>query len=171
MLENIYDGLPPVPVWDDEGSTIDMEPVDSIVAYVLDHHGVEIDWSTNDTAEQVGNQIGGGEAVEQEEIFSLLRTVAHVALNDLLEQLPPRETAEQITQRVLALESLGTWEERIKAAVYLARGEQYRVTESPTQIAERVLDNHRIRPDWRRTGEQIIPLLAEAVRIARGEES
>ncbi|WKW84968.1 hypothetical protein SEA_SALLYK_102 [Microbacterium phage SallyK] len=81
------------------------------------------------------------------------------------------ETAEQITQRVLALESLGTWEERIKAAVYLARDEQYRVTESPTQIAERVLDNHRIRPDWRRTGEQIIPLLAEAVRIARGEES
>ncbi|QXN74024.1 hypothetical protein SEA_BLAB_98 [Microbacterium phage Blab] len=81
------------------------------------------------------------------------------------------ETAEQITQRVLALESLGTWEERLKAAVYLARGEQYRVTESPTQIAERVLDNHRIRPDWRRTGGQIIPLLAEAVRIARGEES
>lgn len=81
------------------------------------------------------------------------------------------ETAEQITQRVLALESLGTWEERLKAAVYLARDEQYRVTESPEQIAERVLDNHRIRPDWRRTGEQIIPLLAEAVRIARGEES
>ncbi|QWY80185.1 hypothetical protein SEA_STRAWBERRYJAMM_108 [Microbacterium phage StrawberryJamm] len=43
--------------------------------------------------------------------------------------------------------------------------------ESAEQIAERVLDNHRIRPDWRRTGEQIVPLLAEAVRIARGEES
>lgn len=42
--------------------------------------------------------------------------------------------------------------------------------ETAEQIAERVLDNHRIRPDWRRTGEQIIPLLAEAVRIARGEE-
>lgn len=83
---------------------------------------------------------------------------------------PARETAEQITQRVLELESLGTWEERIKAAVYLARDENYRVTERPERIAERVLDNHRIRPDWRRTGEQIVPLLAEAVRIARGEE-
>lgn len=111
----------------------------------------------------------------------------------------PRETAEQITQRVLELESLGTWEERIKAAVYLARDRKFHVTEReggviqiapgdgaaayeslvrdanrhlpPETIAERVLDNHRIRPDWRRTGEQIIPLLAEAVRIARGEES
>lgn len=173
MLENIYDGLPPIPVWDDEGSTIDMEPVDSVVAYVLDHHGIEIDWSTNDTAEQVGNQIGGGEAVEQWEIFSLLRTVAHVALNDrtALTAASTPETAEQITQRVLELDSLGTWEERLKAAVYLARDEKYRVTESPERIAERVLDNHRIRPDWRRTGEQIVPLLAEAVRIARGEES
>lgn len=119
-------------------------------------------------------------------------------LEDVTEPATP-ETAEQITQRVLELESLGTWEERLKAAVYLARDEKFRVTEcghndqgltpdrlvichecgtvfppapeSPEQIAERVLDNHRIRPDWRRTGEQIIPLLAEAVRIARGEQS
>ncbi|QNJ55595.1 hypothetical protein SEA_PHINKY_104 [Microbacterium phage Phinky] len=168
---SIYDSMPPVPKWDDEGSTIDLPPIDSIVDYVLTDHGVEIDWSTNDTAEQVGNQIGPGESVEQWEIHHLLRTVAHVALHDLIEQKGERETAEQITQRVLGLESLGTWEERIKAAVYLARDEQYRVTERPEQIAERVLENHRIRPDWRRTGEQILPLLAEAVRIARGEDS
>uniref|UniRef100_A0AAU8EHQ1 MazG-like nucleotide pyrophosphohydrolase n=1 Tax=Microbacterium phage Judebell TaxID=3230835 RepID=A0AAU8EHQ1_9CAUD len=93
------------------------------------------------------------------------------ALMESVTKRAPLETAEQITRRVLDLESLGTWEERLKAAVYLARDEQYRVTESPTQIAERVLENHRIRPDWRRTGEQIVPLLAEAVRIARGEES
>lgn len=103
--------------------------------------------------------------------FTLQPAELRVVFAALRDAASTPETAEQITQRVLELESLGTWEERIKAAVYLARDEKFRVTEQPEQIAERVLDNHRIRPDWRRTGEQIIPLLAEAVRIARGEES
>lgn len=115
--------------------------------------------------------LSDGETLHSLSTDVLIRLCQAVARNEGVTEPVPRETAEQITQRVLELESLGTWEERIKAAVYLARGEQYRVTESPTQIAERVLENHRIRPDWRRTGEQIIPLLAEAVRIARGEES
>lgn len=37
-------------------------------------------------------------------------------------------------------------------------------------IAQQVLDNHSIREDWRRTGEQIIGLIDEGVRIARGEQ-
>ncbi|WP_406245864.1 hypothetical protein ACI7YT_12550 [Microbacterium sp. M] len=40
---------------------------------------------------------------------------------------------------------------------------------SPEQIAQSVLDAHAIRPDWKRSGEQIAGLLAEAVRAARGE--
>lgn len=111
-----YSAMPPVPTWDDEGSTIDLTPIDEIVDYVLTDHGVEIDWSTGDTREQVANQIGDGESVEQWEIHYLLRCVAHIALH------PPKQlTAEEITEKVIAMESLGTWEERIQAAVYLAR--------------------------------------------------
>lgn len=38
------------------------------------------------------------------------------------------------------------------------------------EIAREVLDNHRIRADWRRTGDQILDLIDEGVRIARGEQ-
>lgn len=37
------------------------------------------------------------------------------------------------------------------------------------EIAQAVLDAHSIRPDWRRTGEQIIPLIVEALSLARAE--
>lgn len=49
---------------------------------------------------------------------------------------------------------------------------RFEIAEQKTgeQIAREVLDNHAIRDDWRRTGEQIIGLIDEAVRIARGEE-
>lgn len=81
------------------------------------------------------------------------------------------ESAEQITKRVLELESLGTWEERIKAAVYLARDPRFEVTspKTPEEVGQQVLDNHVIRDDWRRTGAQIRGLIAEAIRIERGE--
>lgn len=46
------------------------------------------------------------------------------------------------------------------------------ITEQLTdmEIAQQVLDNHVIKPDWKRSGEQIIDLLAEAVAITRGEQ-
>lgn len=49
---------------------------------------------------------------------------------------------------------------------------RFEIAEQATaeEIARRVLDNHAIRDDWRRTGEQIAGLLAEAVRLARGVE-
>lgn len=122
----VYDSMPPVPVWDDEGSTIDLPPIDSIVDYVLTDHGVEIDWSTGDTAEQVTNQIGPGECIEYDELHYIFRAVAHIAMH------PPTQP-------------------------------------TPEEIAQQVLDNHRIRDDWRRTGEQIRALIAEAIRIERGE--
>lgn len=42
---------------------------------------------------------------------------------------------------------------------------------TPDEIAQQVLASHAMdgHPDWMRSVEQIIPLLAEAVRITRGE--
>lgn len=48
----------------------------------------------------------------------------------------------------------------------------WQVTErdvEPEAVARIVLDNHAIRPDWKRTGEQMISLIAEAIRLDRGE--
>ena len=48
----------------------------------------------------------------------------------------------------------------------------WRITyrEPGEEIARRVLDEHCIKPDWQRSGEQIAGLIAEAVAIARGEQ-
>jgi hypothetical protein len=44
-------------------------------------------------------------------------------------------------------------------------------SETPEQVARRVLDNHAIQPHWVRNGGQMISLLAEAVRLGRGESA
>lgn len=49
------------------------------------------------------------------------------------------------------------------------RAEREERQESAAEIATAVLEAHRIRPDWKRDGEQIHGLLMEAVRAARGE--
>lgn len=40
---------------------------------------------------------------------------------------------------------------------------------TPEERAQQVLDNHVIRDDWRRTGAQIRGLIAEAIRLERGQ--
>lgn len=40
---------------------------------------------------------------------------------------------------------------------------------TPETIAQQVLDNHAIKPHWVRSGEQMLKLLAEAVRLGRGQ--
>lgn len=40
---------------------------------------------------------------------------------------------------------------------------------TPEQIAAAVLDAHAIQPGFNRTGEQVAALIAEAVRVARGD--
>ena len=42
---------------------------------------------------------------------------------------------------------------------------------SPDQIAAKVLVEHSIRPDWRRTGEQIHSLIVEAVEMDRAQRT
>lgn len=76
------EGLPPLPVWDDKGATIDLGPLDSLIDDVLVNWGIEIDWSEGEPGAQVARQIGPGEAVEQTEIYSLLRDLVQAAFND-----------------------------------------------------------------------------------------
>lgn len=40
----------------------------------------------------------------------------------------------------------------------------------PTAIAWNVLDNHAIRPHWRRSGEQLLPLIAEGIALVTGAQ-
>lgn len=40
---------------------------------------------------------------------------------------------------------------------------------TPAEIAQRVLDAHSIRPDWRRTGDQIAKLIAEGIEADRAQ--
>lgn len=92
MSTTVYDTLPPEPRWDDDGHTIDFALADEIVSAVLDDHGVEIDWSTNDTGEQVGRQVGVGESVSQDEIWHLMRVTAHAAIEAAREELELKST-------------------------------------------------------------------------------
>lgn len=80
MADDVYSNMPAIPKWDDEGSTIELPTIDSIVDYVLTDHGIEIDWSTGDTESQVSNQIGPDESVTYDELYYLLRRVAHIAV-------------------------------------------------------------------------------------------
>ena len=40
---------------------------------------------------------------------------------------------------------------------------------TPEQVATKVLVEHSIRPDWRRTGEQIHSLIVEAIKMDRAQ--
>ena len=82
-MPTIYETLPALPVWDDEGQTISLDKVDSVVDAVLADHGVEIDWSTGDVEFQVADAIAVGANVEPFEIHRLLRCVAHAAFTNL----------------------------------------------------------------------------------------
>lgn len=42
---------------------------------------------------------------------------------------------------------------------------------TPAEIAANVLDSHAIKPDWRRSGEQIAALIVEAINADRIERS
>lgn len=42
------------------------------------------------------------------------------------------------------------------------------ISAPPEEVAAAVLDSHSIRHDWRRTGEQIIPLIVEGIQAAYG---
>lgn len=76
------DELPPIPKWDEEGATIDLPLIDQIIDEVLVNWGIEVqDYSDSDWPLQVVNQIGPGEAVEYEELYSLMRDIAQAALN------------------------------------------------------------------------------------------
>lgn len=90
--------IPPVPTWDDAGATIDMEPFDGVLSNVLEHWGIDIDWSANETAQTVDANIGTGEAVEYAEVYALLRDVAFAAYHAGLDDA--RFTAgESVTER------------------------------------------------------------------------
>jgi hypothetical protein len=41
---------------------------------------------------------------------------------------------------------------------------------TPAQIAQQVLDNHAIQPGWKRSTEQITPLLVEAATMATAHD-
>lgn len=80
----------------------------------------------------------------------------------------PRESAEKIVNRVLALENLGSWEERLKAAVYLARDSRFRVTASPEERAQEVL-NEVLYWDPEDPEGQARDLITMAIKLERGE--
>lgn len=84
------------------------------------------------------------------------------------------KTANQIVDQILELESLETWRERMRACVYLDRAERERQPQStqqsiatPHHIAAAILARHNIQPGWKRTGEQVLELIAEAVALDR----
>lgn len=45
------------------------------------------------------------------------------------------------------------------------------MSHTPAEIAEATLRAHAIRLDWKRTGEQILPLLIEAVEADRAQRA
>lgn len=82
MTDYIASDLPELPKWDEEGSTIDLPLVDQIIDEVLVNWGIEVqDYSDPEWPQQVANGIGPGEAVEYEELYSLMRDIAQAALN------------------------------------------------------------------------------------------
>ena len=44
-------------------------------------------------------------------------------------------------------------------------------TKTPEQIAQATLDAHAIKPNWRRNGEQIAALIAEAIETDRAQNA
>lgn len=78
--------LPPRPQWDEENGWIDLPLVDDLINDVLTHWGIGVqDYSDPDWHTQIVGQIGPGEAVEYEELYSLMRDLVWAALNSTKE--------------------------------------------------------------------------------------
>lgn len=67
----------PLPLWDRDGCTIDLNGPDAVVDLVLCNYGIEIDWSTDNTAEQAIRGLTDRENfLSDDEIFEVLRDIA-----------------------------------------------------------------------------------------------
>lgn len=81
-------------------------PASAIAQQVLDNHAIKPHW------------VRSGE-----QMLKLLAEAVSLDRGESTQVDPPTElTAKEITERVLTMESLGTWEQRIEAAVFIARG-------------------------------------------------
>lgn len=70
----------PLPQWDQEGSTIDLTGPDEVIDMVLVNYGIDIDWSTGDTAEQAIRGLSDRENFHSDdEIFDVLRAISSSA--------------------------------------------------------------------------------------------
>lgn len=104
---------------------------------------------------------------ETEKLNALAAAQPPATSNDVRDRITEIIDAVKTDDRPLDTTEYAAAIEQIMADAILA--DRGRRDVDPVAIAQQVLDAHAIRPHWRRSGEQIIPLIAEGIAVALGQ--